>query len=364
VTFPTSIHDLLDPLSGQRVSLRIERGALVERAASLPSGTGRAIDGSNFWILPALYDADAHMPLVDIGLRASDAGVALHGGVARVNVALQWQDIVGFDLEALVADLTRWALPAVTPILSVHSDRDSAGFSAWLHEHADAVRALLPPVCKLYSYGDGFWANLDTVFEHGLLPIIYCKELADVEAVVAKAPGPVHFRHAMTTELVHTMRQLPGATLQTSPHFLLPITDAVRAQLHVLPPVPGDDVRRPFSELFLDEIDLLVTDHNAPPLGAQPGPGLQVQQWFLSAVLSICDLYGWPLEQVWRKATAAPAAHFGVSLGESFVIVDPTFEQAVGLWPTRQTPERAPYLGMTLRGRVLGVGNEQAVELL
>lgn len=362
--FPTTFHDLLDPLTDERTSIRIEAGRLAERGADLPRGEGRDIDAANWWVLPAIYDADAHMPLVELGLRASDRVNALQGGVSRVNVALQWQDIVGLDLEALVADLTRWGLPRITPILSVHSDTDSTGFGEWLSSNAEMVRTLLPPVCKLYSYGDGFWDNLETVFAAGLLPIIYCKDFSDVEEVVAKAPGPVHFRHAMTEQLVRTMQGLPGATLQTSPHFLLPIADEVREQLFVLPPVGGAAEREPFVELVLDEIDFIVTDNNAPPLEDPTGPGLQVQQHFLTALLTATELYDWPLARVWEKVTTAPAARFGVQLDETFTIVDPTHRHQVGLWEPRQTPDRAPYRGLTLRGRVLAVGNESEVEVL
>lgn len=358
MSFPTTFHDVLDPFTGERVDLRLDDGRLVHRGGPTDAGDGRDIDGNELWVLPALYDADAHMPLLAVGLRSSDAAAALMGGVARVNVALQWQEIVGHDLRAMVADLTRWSLPQITPILSVHSDQDSTGFGPWLAANAELVRELLPPVCKLYSYGDGFWANLETVFEAGLLPIIYCKDFADVEAVVAKAPGPVHFRHAMTEQLVDTMRGLPGATLQTSPHFLLPIADEVRERLFVLPPVADADTCRAFAMRFLDEIDLVVTDHNAPPLLPPTGPGLQVQQDFLPALLTAAELYGWPLEEVWAKATTAAAQRFGVELADSFVVVDPAFRREVGRWEPRQTPDRAPFAGLTLTGRVLVIGTD------
>jgi hypothetical protein len=364
MAFATTFHDLLDPLSGARTSIRIEQGRLAERGADLPRGEGRDLEGADWWVLPAIYDADAHMPLVEVGLRESDRALALHGGVSRVNVALQWQDIVGLDLEALFADLTRWALPRITPILSVHSDRDSTGFGPWLADNAELVRTLMPPVCKLYSYGDGFWENLETVAAAGLLPIIYCKDFADVEQVVAKSPVPVHFRHAVSEELVRTMKGLEGATLQTSPHFLLPVADEVREQLFVLPPVGGTEQREAFAPLVLDEIDFIVTDNNAPPLQHPTGPGLQVQQNFLGAMLTARNLYDWPLERVWEKLTTAPAERFGVELEESFVIVDPSDEHVVGRWEPRQTPDRAPYAGSTLTGRVLAVGNADAVELV
>lgn len=364
MAFATTFHDLLDPLSGTRRSIRIEDGRPLPAGTPTPRGEGRDIDGSDWWVLPGIYDADAHLPLVELGLRESDRHLALQGGVTRVNVALQWQDIVGLDLTELVADLSRWALPVVTPILSVDSERDAAGFGPWLEEHAELVRTLLPPVCKLYSYGDGFWDNLHTVADAGLLPVVYCKDADDLAAVAAKAPVPIHFRHSVSAETVATMETLAGSTQQTSPHFLLPVSDEVRAELFVLPPVGDAAQREAFAPLVLDHIEYFVTDHNAPPLEIPTGPGLQVQQQFLPAMLTIAEHYAWPLERVWDMLTTAPAERFGVELADSFVIVDPGHRQTAGLWEPRQTPDRAPYAGLELKGRVLAVGNDDAVELL
>ncbi len=364
MAFATTFHDLLDPLTGDRRSIRVEDGRPLPAGTPTPSGVGRDIDGSDWWVLPGLYDADAHLPLVELGLRESDRYAALQGGVTRINVALQWQDIAELDLRELVADLTRWSLPEITPILSVHSDSDASGFGPWLAENAELVRELLPPVCKLYSYGDGFWDNLRTVADAGLLPVVYCKDAEDLEAVAAKAPVPIHFRHAVSAETVEVMERLVGATLQTSPHFLLPVTDDVRAGLFVLPPVGGDDQREAFAPLVPDHISYLVTDHNAPPLEAPTGPGLQVIQHFAPAVLTIAELYGWPLPDVWEMVTTAPARRFGVELADSFVIVDPAHRQTVGLWEPRQTADRAPYAGLELTGRVIAVGNDAVVEIL
>jgi dihydroorotase-like cyclic amidohydrolase len=364
MVIPTTFHDLLDPLTGERVSIRLERGAVTERSESLDGGTGRDLDASGLWILPALYDADAHLPILSLGLRLSDVYDSLVGGVARVNVALQWQEILDSDLETLVGEMTACALPAITPVLSVHSDLDSAGFGKWLEANVDTVKALMPPVCKLYSYSENFWENLDSVFAAGLLPIIYCADIAAVDGVVARAPGPVHFRHAISDALVSAMRRLPGATLQTSPHFLVAVDPAHRSELHVLPPVAEEEVRDSLAAVFLEEVDLLVSDHNAPPLGTATGPGLQVEHTFLSSIITAVDQYGWPLGDVWAKATTRPAALFGVDIRGGFTIVDPDFVQVGTLWGPRQTPDRAPYLGIPLRGRVLATGSAEVATLV
>jgi dihydroorotase-like cyclic amidohydrolase len=364
VTQSTTFHDVLDPLGNTRVSLRLAGGVMTERAETLTPGAGTDIDGSALWLLPALYDADAHFPLQSLGLRASDIHAAMQGGVAHLNVALQWQEIEKLDLASVVAELMAATYPRITPILSVHSDLASDGFDEWLARNAATVKALLPPVCKLYSYSANFWSNLDSVFAAGLRPIIYCKDMEAVEGVVARATAPVHFRHAISSELVNAMKKLPGATLQTSPHFLLALDSKHRTTLNVLPPVPDDDVRTSLLDVFLKEIDLLVSDHNAPPFGAPDGPGLQVEQSFLSSILTAISDNDWPLDRVWEKATTAASSLYGQASDDAWVIVDPDFEQTATLWPPRQTPERAPYLGRTLRGRVIAIGAEEMATLV
>jgi dihydroorotase-like cyclic amidohydrolase len=359
-----TFHDLLDPFNGARTSLRIEGGKVADRAEHLAGGTGTNLDASDLWFLPGLYDADAHLPVESLGLRAGDIYASLVGGVVQINVALQWQAVKDLDLEALVAELTVPRIPRITPILSVHSDLVSDGFGAWLTDHADTVKALLPPVCKLYSYSANFWADLDSVFAAGLLPIIYCKDMDAVIGVVERSPGPVHFRHAISHQLVQAMRKLPGATMQTSPHFLVPLDAVHRDELHVLPPVPGDDVRQSLADVFLDQIDLLVSDHNAPPFDVPDGPGLQVAHSFLSSILTAASTYDWPLEAVWSKATTAPAARYGVELDDSWVVVDPAHEEIGTLWPPRQTVERAPYLGVPMKGRVVAVASAGSATLV
>ena len=355
MTPSVAFHDLVTPTSGERSGIRLEGGRVAERGPTVKSGMGQDVDGSQLWIMPALYDADAHLPVASLGLRVSDSFAAFHGGVAHVNVAVQWQDIRHLALESLVARISTSTLPRMIPILSVHSDSSSEGFIDWLDSNVAELKALMPPVCKLYSYGPGFWENLDALFNHGLLPIIYCKEFDDVVKVVERSSGPVHFRHAVTTELVEVMHSLKGATLQTCPHFLLPIDAERRRQLFVLPPVSDEAVRRALADVFLEEIDLVVSDHNAPPLGDPTGPGLQVQQDFAASLITASDTNGWPLDSVWAKASTAPAGLYNTELGDTFLIIDPGVDRVVDLWP-RQTSDRAPYLGSHLRGRVLAVG--------
>lgn len=361
MTLSTTIHDLLDPISGARRSIRIEGGHLAESGEHLAAGPGANLDGSSWWVLPALYDADAHLPLDTIGRRASDVYASLHGGTAFINVAVQWQDIRHRDLAELVAGIRADQLPAIVPVLSVCEERDSTGFIPWLQDNLDIIQSSMPTVCKLYSYAPQFWENLQAVIDAGLLPIIYCKTRAELDELVERSPAAVHHRHAVSAEIIDTMKRLDGSSVQTSPHFLLPLIDPER--LFVLPE-PDDDVRLSLASRFLDDVDLVVTDHNAPPLGTPTGPGLQVAQDFLSSLLTASRIYDWPIDRVWAKATTNPSERFGIDLGPSFVVVDPEASRDVGLWQPRQTVDRAPYLHSTLAGRVIAIGANDVATLV
>jgi hypothetical protein len=317
---------------------------------------GRNVDGSNWWVLPALYDADAQAPLAEIGPRQSDVFSALHGGIAQFNCAVYWQHIKDIDASAFVADIKELKLPRITPILSVDPNLDTAGFAEWIAKNVDLIRELMPPVCKLYSMDPNFWQNLEAVASAGLLPIMYLDDDV-VPQVVERVDYPVHFRHAYSLELVELMGSVKGATLQTSPHFLLPLLPDQRTNLWVLPPVPPDSTRQALVGAVPQRVDILVTDHNAPPFGDRLGPGLRLQQDFLSSLLTACDLFAWSLADTWKKVTENPKNLFQVELGETFAIVDPWARRRSGLW-YGQGPERAPFLGTTLHGNVLAVGCE------
>lgn len=363
----TIIRDVFDPLTGTRQTLAWQGGTPIVGGEELVADAfRREIDGSELWVLPAIYDADAHMPLVSAGVRRFDLQRGLAGGVAQMNVALPWQEAQHFDLAALVADLTHHTLPRIVPLLSVSPNEASHPFPSWLADNAATVKALLPAVCKLYSYDPNFDANLDAVLAAGLKPMIWCSTLEGLDHVVGRIPdGPLHLRHATSGAMLATMRAAKGATVQTSPHFLLPL-GGKRTELTVLPPPVGDEARQTLVEVFMDGIDMVASDHGAPPLRRPPtkeSPGLQVQQHFLPALLTLAEEHDWPLADLLAKVTTAPAEVFGVEAPKGFTLVDPTWREPVTLWPDQAT-DRAPFEGMALKGRVLAVAGQDHVELV
>jgi hypothetical protein len=362
-SFSTTIHDVLNPLNGARQSLRWQ-GEGAALAATWPPGLGRDLDGAQLWLLPALYDADAHLPLVEFGFRHADRQCALAGGIAQMNVAIPWQLIRNLDINALVAETARATLPKLIPLLSVSPDEDSAGFPAWLQAHRSFYTEMFPPLCKLYSTDPNLERNIEAVWEAGLKPMIWNASGDDLDQTVTRAGDrPIHLRHATSSAMVSVMRRATSATLQTSPHFLLPLAPGKAETLFVLPPLPPQSVSRTLAEVFIDQVDMIVTDHNAPPFRGPAGPGLQSQQHFLGTLLTLADMFGWTLGDVLRKATAAPAEIFGVRAPAALLLVDPASDETVTLWPG-QTPDRAPFEGLTLKGRVLAVLSSNEVSLV
>jgi hypothetical protein len=356
----TSFHGLTDPLSGAAQSVLIGGGRILEHGTEVTSGD-RAVDGSGLWILPAVYDADAHLPLLRVGFRAIDAYSALHGGIGHQNVALSWQLLrhghLAGTLAALAATLP--PVPAVTPVLTVDDD-DTDDFSDWLKANADTMRELMAPVCKLYSPDPNFERNLEAVWASDLTAVVYCYDRPALDWLVAHTHGPLHHRHATSAELVDLMLST-GSSVQTSPHLLLPLADGRRETLTVLPPPPDDAERESLASVFIDRVALQGSDHNAVPPKAPAGPGLQAQQHLLQTTLAMTRRYGWNLADVWPKLTSGPSQVFGVPHEPGFVIVDPSYTEMVAPWPL-QAADRAPFTGLELPGRVLAVGyGEHAV---
>lgn len=359
----TTVHDVLNPLNGERQSLRWQ-GAGAVMAAAWPKGAGRDIDGANLWLLPALYDADAHMPLVEFGFRHADMQRAIEGGIAQMNVAIPWQLIRNLDVTSLAADLARPRLPKIIPLLSISPDEDSRDFPNWLKTNRAVYEQVFPGLCKLYSTDPNLERNIEALWEAGLKPMIWNASDADLAKTVERAGDrPIHLRHATSAAMVSVMRRAERATLQTSPHFLLPLAPGKAESLNVLPPLPPQSVSRTLADVFLEQIDMIVTDHNAPPVSGPAGPGLQSQQQFLATLLTLAERFDWNLAELLDKAIAAPAAIFGMPAPDQFLLVDPTHTETVKNWPG-QDPQRAPFENLVLKGRVLAMLSPREVALV
>ena len=353
----TVLRGVFDPLSGERSDIAVQGRQLL--AGAEPAD--REIDAGSWWRLPAVFDADAHMPSIATGVRAYDLYAARFGGVAQMTVALPYQLLGNRNPAPFVAELAAVEQPVITPVLSVYPTDESAGFASWFDRHQDAL-AGAARVCKLYTPDPNFRRNLDAVWAAGWTPAVFAYSPAELEHLLGYAHAPLHVRHATSGAAVKAVRAVPGATVQTSPHLLLDLALGRRAELAVLPTPPDPEDRAGLVSMLAD-IDVLGSDHVSPPVGPPTGPGLQTQQHFVPALLTVAEEHGIELADLWPKVTSGPAAVFGVSPMPGFVVVDPTIRTAVGRWP-RQRDDRAPYLGRELRGRVIAVSTGDRIELV
>ena len=346
------IVDLWDPLTESRRDLEVTVEHLP--GATPASRPERTIDGSSWWVLPGLYDADVHWPIFDAGARWLDRFHAMRGGVVAVNTACPWDRVAEVGPTAVTAALAPLRFPQVIPVLSVSPDETSEGFADWLPRVADELLETWPAVCKLYSYDERFDEHFDAVVAAGMRPIIYAFDEAAVDRIVARGV-PVHFRHAVTPALIERMKALPGATVQVSPHFLAEVLDEHRSQLHVLPPVGDRLARAELLDVTLDRVDVIASDHNAPVAGNE-GPGLDAADQFLPALLTVAAQEGWDLAAVVPKLRDAPASVFRTEdrLQSGAVIVDPAASELVGAGPGQEA-RRIPYVGTHLATRVVAV---------
>lgn len=311
------------------------------------------IDGTDLWALPGIYDADAHVPLLKQGLRHQEIHSPLAGGVSHVNTALQWQEVRHFDIAAITEFCAATTLPRYIPVLSVEPE-DTDGFVDWLAQHGEQIRTTWAPVCKLYSPDPNFTANIEAIWRAGLKAVVYAWDDEALDWVVELRGGPLHHRHARSKVSAEMMRSTPGATIQTSPHYLLALAPDRLERLHVLPPVPGGGDRTSLLGVLDTCIDMIATDDNAPIHGAT-GPGLSSQRYLLSALLTLAETEGVPLTSIWPKVTDAPAEIFGTSefVQPSTIIVDPSVRRTIGLETGADV--RNPYVGLDLVGAVVAM---------
>lgn len=339
--------DVLDPLTGVR-------GA-VEFDAPAPQDSARAdIDGSGLWVLPALYDADAHLPVLSHGVREQDRWRALAGGVWALNTAVPWHLIAAADLERLTEFFSGTSFPRILPILSVADQPSSEGFATWLDKFGDQIRETWMPVIKLYSNDPYFRQNLEAIWRAGCRAAIYFYDEQAFQDVVTESAGPVHFRHVISEEFYRQVAARPDSTCQTSPHFLVELPKNRPGELFVLPPVPGAPARDSLRRVA-GAVDLIASDHNAPVRG-NTGPGLAIEQHLLPALLSLVGAGVLDLPTALAKAGGSAVSVFAPApeIPPALMIVDPAPSGPVQLWPGQEA-RRAAFAGVELTGSVLAV---------
>jgi hypothetical protein len=346
-TMPVVLHDVLDPLAGLRADVTFDVPGVTSARSEF--------DGSALWVLPGVFDADAHLPLLPRGVREFDRLRALAGGVTQLNSATPWHLVKDLPLADVTEFFAGTSSPRILPILSVSDQPSSADFPAWLAANGAEVRETWAPVIKLYSNDPNFWPNLEAIWAAGCRAAIYFYDEPAFDAVVASRGGPVHFRHVTSKTMADQVASRPDSTSQTSPHFLLELPAGRSAELFVLPPVPGGAARESLRAIVADAVNLIASDHNAPIAGNK-GPGLEIEQSLLPAVLSLVDDRVLTLEAAIAKLTTSAAAVFQPAggLDDSRIVVDPEVRGDTPLWPG-QEQRRAAFRGVATTGAVVAV---------
>jgi hypothetical protein len=349
---PIRFTDVLNPLTGERSDLGFEVPGPASGGAEIPT-----YDGSELWVLPGLYDADAHLPILQRGVRPTDRLRALAGGAAALNTAVPWHLVEPLDLQTVTDFFAATTFPRMLPILSISDQPSSEGFAAWIDKFGDQLKGTWMPTIKMYSNDPFFAQNLEAAWAAGFRAAIYFYDEQAFVDTVASRGGPVHFRHVISKEMADAIESRPDSTSQTSPHFLVELPAGRAEELFVLPPVPGGDARNSLRQIIPSRVDVIASDHNAPIAGNK-GPGLEIEQFLLPALLKLVEQGVFDLATALEKATTAAIAVFqpAAEIPESTLIVDPASQGPVGLWPGQEA-RRSAFLGVELAGSVLAVAS-------
>jgi dihydroorotase-like cyclic amidohydrolase len=349
---PIRFTDVLDPLTGERSDLGFDVPGPFTSGADSP-----VFDGSELWVLPGLYDADAHLPILQRGIRPTDQLRALAGGATALNTAVPWHLLEPLDLQTVTDFFAATAFPRMLPILSISDQPSSEGFAAWIDKFGAQLKATWMPTIKMYSNDPFFLQNLEAAWAAGFRAAIYFYDEKAFTDTVASRGGPVHFRHVISKEMADAVESRPDSTSQTSPHFLVELPAGRAEELFVLPPVPGGDARTSLRQIISTRVDLIASDHNAPIAGNK-GPGLEIEQFLLPALLTLVEQGVLDLATALAKTTTDAVAVFqpAAEIPESTLIVDPISAGPVGLWPGQEA-RRSAFLGVELAGSVLAVAS-------
>ncbi len=346
---PVRFTDVLNPLTAERADVTFDVPGPMG-GASTPT-----YDGSDLWLLPGLYDADAHLPVLQRGIRPTDRWRALAGGVAALNTAVPWHLLEPLDLQEVTDFFAGTAFPRMLPILSISDEPSSEGFAVWIEKFGDQLAETWMPTIKMYSNDPFFQRNLEATWAAGFRAAIYFYDDEAFRGVVSSHGGPVHFRHVTSEGMADAVGARPDSTSQTSPHFLVELPQGRAEELFVLPPVPGGAARSSLRALIPDRVDVIASDHNAPIAGNK-GPGLEIEQFLLPALLRLVQDGVLDLATAIAKSTTRATEVFrpAADVGENWMLVDPSSSGPVELWPGQEA-RRAAFLGVDLPGSVLAV---------
>ena len=197
------------------------------------------------------------------------------------------------------------------------------------------------------------------------------------DLILARETGaPLHVAHVSTRGAVDLLRLAKGAwgldvTAETAPHYL-ELTDrelvGYAPNLKMNPPLRPEADRQALLEAVADgTIDMIATDH-APHAEAEkdveferaPFGVIGLETAFAVCYTQLVASGRISLVELVRRMSLAPAQRFGLPGGKleaaapaSFAVLDPDERWQVRPQALRSRSRNSPFLGRTLRGRVV-----------
>jgi allantoinase len=356
-------------------------------AALVPAGAapldGEVLDAGGLLVLPGMVDGHVHFdePGRD-GWEGFDTGsaAAVAGGVTTVVDMPIDCDPPTVSAAAVVAkaaaararsrvDVAMWGglVPASVGALGELLDAGVAGFKAFAcpsgwDDFPAADRGTLA-VGMAVAAAAGVPVAVHCELEH--LGHTVESEVAAIRwaAGLARDAGArLHVVHASCADAVAEARRWPGVTVETCPHYLLLDDTAGDRRARCFPPVRATAERaRLWVQLREGMVDAVASDHSPCPPEQRSGPspwaGIDGVGMTLPLLLSSGRL---PVAQVARLATAAARilrlpAKGAIAPGydADLALVDPSATWTVTPATVRTRHGASPYLGMTVRGRVV-----------
>lgn len=345
----------------------ISNGKVIQLGSSL-GNSERKIDLRDKWLIPGIIDGHVHFR--DPGEPEkedfrSGSRAAARGGVTTVvdmpnnkppiktlerfiekRESAKTKSIVNFALYAGVP----YDLSQVNKI----AQEGAIGFKYYMAQEEVDLAELFAAIKQVNSLltvhaEDPEFINRDgkelTSPEEYLKSRPTLAEISGVKKLVERNVPQLHIAHATLAKTIELAKE--RATTEVTPHHLLLAADEVDLSDFTAimnPPLRTSNQREELEQIFLDEVDLIASDH-APHLKEQKRtadpnlgmPGLPGVETILPLSLTYADRAGLPIEKVIQKLTVNPAKLFGfhqrgeikVDNWADLTVIDPDREKPV-----------------------------------
>lgn len=401
---------VLDPASGREdtLDIRISGGRIARIGKRIPASGATVIDARGMLVVPGLVDIHCHLrepgredeeTILSGSLSAASGGFTTVCCMGNTEPALDNRVPIRF-----VLDQARNASCEILPIGCVTVNREGraiapfgemaeAGAVAFSDDGNCLMDSLVMRRALEYTklFGrpvvshaedaclvrNGVMNEGDVSTRMGLPGIPRAAEIIMVARDIALADltgGRLHLAHLTTAQSVDMVRQARrssrGITCEAAVHHLVLTEESVAGydtNAKVSPPLrTARDIEALVSGLKDGTIDCVVTDH-APHSQEEKDSGFDQAPFgmigfetALPLVLSLCRKGGLSLRRAVGVLTSGPAKVFGLDRGVlreggrgDVAVVDPDREWVLTRETIRSRSRNSPFIGRTLRGKVM-----------